>query len=47
MAAEDRNGENQEMLANRAETWQSFLRYSTWAIVGVAVSLILLAIITL
>ena len=47
MAAEDRNEENQEMLVNRAETWQSFLRYSTWCIVFVALSLILLAIITL
>ena len=47
MAAEDRNGENQEMLANRAETWQGFLRGSTWSIVGVAVVLILLAIFTL
>ena len=47
MAAEDRNGEDQEMLATRAETWQSFLRYSTWAIVLIAVSLILLAIFTL
>lgn len=44
MAAEDQNGETQEMLATRAETWQGFLRGSTWSIVGVAVVLILMAI---
>ena len=44
MAAENRNGEDQEMLATRAEMWQGFMRWSTRSIVAIAVVLILMAL---
>jgi hypothetical protein len=36
--------ETEDLLASRQAIWASFIRWSTWAIVGIAILLILMAL---